>query len=151
MPARRLAGPGIIALGVVLTLARAPKAADDSSSPRAVVDKYCLSCHSTRVRTAGLDLERLDLSTPGADAETWEKIIAKLRAGSMPPPGRPRPDNATYRDVATKLEREVDRVWATHPDPGRMAAVHRLNRAEYNNAIRPAASRARRQATAARR
>jgi mono/diheme cytochrome c family protein len=136
MPARRLAGPGIIALGVVLTLARAPKAADGSSSPRAVVDQYCLSCHSTRVRTAGLDLERLDLSTPGADAETWEKIIAKLRAGSMPPPGRPRPDNATYRDVAAQLERAVDRAWATHPDPGRMAAVHRLNRAEYNNAIR---------------
>jgi hypothetical protein len=73
---------------------------------------------------------------PGANADAWEKVIAKLRAGSMPPPGRPRPDNATYHAVAARLEREVDRAWAAKPNPGRIAAVHRLNRVEYNNAIR---------------
>ena len=73
---------------------------------------------------------------PGANAEVWERVIAKLRAGSMPPPGRPRPDAATYRAVASSLETEIDRAWAAHPNPGRINAVHRLNRTEYNNAIR---------------
>ena len=66
----------------------------------------------------------------------WERVIGKLRAQSMPPPGRPRPDTATYRAVATMLERDIDRAWAAAPKPGRIAAVHRLNRTEYSNAIR---------------
>src|SRR5436190_8495188 len=108
-------------------------------SPRAVVNQYCVTCHSARVKTAGLDLETFNLDAPGgspANAETLEKIIAKLRAGSMPPPGRPRPDKATYRAVAGRLEQDVDRAWLANPDPGRMAAVHRLNRVEYNNVVR---------------
>jgi hypothetical protein len=62
-------------------------------------------------------------------------VIAKLRAGSMPPPGVPRADAATYRTVATSLENEIDRAWGAQPNPGRIGAVHRLNRAEYSNAI----------------
>ena len=66
----------------------------------------------------------------------WERVVEKLRAGSMPPPGRPRPDAATYLAAATELESALDRAWAAHPDPGRIGAVHRLNRTEYTNAIR---------------
>jgi len=152
MPARTAAGLKVFAFiagaGVALTLSGARIAArprpnppqatsvPDPSSPRALVDQYCVSCHSSKLRTAGLDLETLDLTTPGPNADAWEKVIAKLRAGSMPPPGRPRPDNATYHAVAARLEREVDRAWDAKPNPGRIAAVHRLNRVEYNNAIR---------------
>jgi hypothetical protein len=99
-------------------------------------DKYCITCHSQKARTAGLDLETLDLSNPGANGEAFEKIILKLRAGSMPPPGQPRPDAATYQAVATTMENLADREWAAKPNPGRIGAVQRLNRAEYNNAIR---------------
>jgi mono/diheme cytochrome c family protein len=106
------------------------------SAPRAVADKYCVSCHNQRLRTGGLALDGLDLATPGANADTWERVIAKLRAGSMPPPGRPRPDAATYQAVASWMETEIDRAWAAHPNPGRTSAVHRLNRTEYNNAVR---------------
>jgi mono/diheme cytochrome c family protein len=111
-------------------------AAPASSSPRAIVDQYCVSCHNARLRTAGLDLASLNLTAPGANTDVWEQVIAKLRAGSMPPPGRPRPDRATYHAVASRLEQDVDRAWEANPDPGRIAAVHRLNRAEYNNAVR---------------
>jgi hypothetical protein len=102
------------------------------TQPKAVLDKYCLSCHNPRLRTAGIDLENVDFS----NTELSERVIAKLRAGSMPPPGSPRPDPATYRAVAASLEREIDRVWEANPNPGKVAAVHRLNRSEYNNAIR---------------
>src|SRR6185295_5092202 len=92
--------------------------------------------HNQRLHTAGLELDSLDLTTPGANTETWEKVIARLRAGSMPPPGVARPDKATYRAAASSMEHDIDRAWAANPNPGRISAVHRLNRAEYNHAIR---------------
>ncbi len=106
------------------------------AAPAAVFDKYCVSCHNQRLRTAGFAIDSLDATNAAANPEAWEKVIAKLRAGSMPPPGRPRPDPATYRSVATALENDIDRAWASTPNPGRINAVHRLNRTEYNNAIR---------------
>jgi len=105
-------------------------------APRAVLDTYCITCHNQRLKTGGLALDAVDVTAPAANAETWEKVIAKLRAGSMPPPGRPRPDAATYRTVAGWLENEIDRAAAAKPPRGRTIAVHRLNRSEYNNAIR---------------
>jgi len=110
--------------------------AQQASAPRAVLDTYCITCHNQRLRTGGLALDGLDVTTPATNAETWEKVIAKLRAGSMPPPGRPRPDAATYRTVASWLENEIDRATALKPAHARTIAVHRLNRSEYNNAIR---------------
>ena len=107
-----------------------------SSSPQAVVNQYCVTCHNQRLRTAGLALDSLDATNPSANAEVWERVIGKLRAQSMPPPGRPRPDAATYRSAATMLERDIDQAWAAHPKPGRIGAVHRLNRTEYTNVIR---------------
>jgi hypothetical protein len=107
-----------------------------SAAPKALIDQYCLGCHSQRLHTAGLDLESLSAAGPGVNPETWEKVIARLRARSMPPPGQPRPDAAAYRTVAGALEQDIDRAWSAHPDPGRIGAVHRLNRAEYANAVR---------------
>src|SRR5580704_5604401 len=106
------------------------------TEPRAVLNQYCITCHSKALHTAGVDLESVDLANPGASAEVLEKVILKLHAQSMPPQGRPRPDPATYRAIASSLERDIDRAWEAHPNTGRLAAVHRLNRAEYNNAIR---------------
>ena len=103
---------------------------------RAVLDTYCITCHNQRLRTGGLALDRLDTTNPGANAEVWENVIAKLRTGSMPPAGRPRPDAATYRAVASALENDIDRASAASPNPGRINAVHRLNRTEYQHAIR---------------
>jgi mono/diheme cytochrome c family protein len=106
-----------------------------ASEPRSVVSRYCISCHSTRLKTAGLVLETLDLDKLPDDAEIWEKVVRKLRAGAMPPVGAPRPDAATSDALASWLENTLDRAAAAKPDPGR-PALHRLNRAEYANAIR---------------
>src|SRR5450755_2300991 len=96
---------------------------------RAFLDTYCITCHNQKLHTAGLALDSVDAAQPSAHAEVWERVIAKLRAGSMPPPGRPRADAATYREIASSLENEIDKAWVARPNPGRVSAVHRLNRA----------------------
>jgi len=124
----------------VLLRAQAPAAAQrpaaTQANPRAFIDTYCLGCHNDKLRTSGLSLEKLDVANPGANAEVWERVIGKLRSGSMPPAGMPRPNADTYRAIYTSLENEIDRAWAANPNPGRIGSVHRLNRAEYGNAIR---------------
>ena len=112
--------------------AQAPKTPD----PRAFLNTYCIACHNQKLRTAGLALDTVDVSQPSANAEVLERVIAKLQAGSMPPPGLPRPAATVYHAVASSLENEIDKAWAANPNPGPINAVHRLNRAEYNNAIR---------------
>jgi mono/diheme cytochrome c family protein len=102
---------------------------------RDVLTKYCVTCHNARMKTAGLLLDELDVNKVGADAEQWEKVATKLRTREMPPPGRPRPDSATYDKMTALVEGNLDAFAAAHPNPGRVA-VHRLNRAEYTNAIR---------------
>ncbi len=97
---------------------------------------YCTGCHNERLKTAGLALDTADPTHAGMRAQMWELVVARLRAGSMPPPGVPRPDPPAYRAVAIALENEIDRAWTSNPNPGRVDAIHRLNRAEYNNAIR---------------
>jgi mono/diheme cytochrome c family protein len=102
---------------------------------RATLDRYCVTCHNQRLRTAGLALDKLDLDNVGESAPAWEKAIRKLRSGAMPPAGMPRPDKASYGSLIAYLETTVDRVAAATPDPGR-PTIHRLNRAEYANAVR---------------
>ncbi|HIM52061.1 MAG TPA: DUF1592 domain-containing protein [Acidobacteria bacterium] len=104
-------------------------------SPREVLDRYCVTCHNERLRTGGLALDTVDTERVGNDAAVWEKVVRKLRTGMMPPSPRRRPDAATYASTVSYFETALDRVAAANPNPGR-PAVHRLNRAEYTNAIR---------------
>ena len=100
------------------------------------VRRYCVTCHNDRLRTAEFSLDGVDLSDLGGHAEQWEKVINKLRTRTMPPVGRPRPEIETYDALASWLESELDQYAADRPNPGRTEAFHRLNRAEYANAIR---------------
>jgi mono/diheme cytochrome c family protein len=110
-------------------------AAADPAAVRATLDRYCVTCHSQRLKTGGFALEGLDLSDVPAHPEAWEKVVRKLRAREMPPPGVPRPDATVLASTATFLENTLDAAATAAPNPGRVA-VHRLSRAEYRNAIR---------------
>ena len=102
-----------------------------AATQRAVLDKYCVTCHNERLNTANLKLDKLDLAH--LDRATGEKVVRKLRAGVMPPSGMPRPDPDTRETLIGWFEGELDRVADTHlPPPG----LHRLNRTEYANTIR---------------
>src|SRR5688500_12607152 len=107
-----------------------------ASPQQAIVTRYCVTCHNDRARTGGLSLERLSVSSVGDHPEVWEKVVQKVRANLMPPPDRPRPDRATLKNLVRALEASLDRASDVKPDPGRTEALHRLNRAEYRNAVR---------------
>ena len=107
-----------------------------SDSRDALLERYCITCHNERLKTGNLALDTLDLTKVGSSAPVWEKVVRKLRAGVMPPAGRPRPDETTYDAFVGWLEGELDRAAAAHPNPGRTETFHRLNRSEYQNAIR---------------
>ncbi len=125
------------ALVAAVLLTAWPAAGQPSdTAERALLDRYCVTCHNDALRTAGLALDNLDLDRVGDHADVWEKVVGKLRAGMMPPAGRPRPDGEALGRLVAYLEAELDRAAAAHPDPGRSAALRRLNATEYRNAVR---------------
>ena len=130
---------GIVALAGLCSSAaaeaQAPRADPPPPAQAELLRTYCVTCHNQRLQTAGLALDTLDIEDAGAAAGVWEKVVARLRSGAMPPVGRPRPDAVDRAALVSWLETSIDRAAASAPNPGR-PAVHRLNRAEYVNAIR---------------
>jgi mono/diheme cytochrome c family protein len=119
-------------IGVAQTPAQAvPRPAHD----RALLTRYCVGCHNDKLKTAGLALDTLNLESVGEAADVWEKVVWKLRGGIMPPAGRPRPTPEAIDEFASWLEGELDHAALAAPEPGRVPQ-HRLNRAEYVNAVR---------------
>ena len=112
--------------------------ATDAAKYRAWVNQYCVGCHSGRAPQPGNDpvnLESASLTDPIKDAATWERVLRKLRVRAMPPAGVPRPQEAEYAAFTSWLADSLDRAWAGRATPG-LFVIHRLNRAEYHNAIR---------------
>src|SRR5690349_14257512 len=101
---------------------------------QALVSKYCTGCHNDRAKVGGFSWTTIDLADPGQNVHQTEKVIRKLRAGMMPPAGRPRPERVAINAFASALETAVDRSAAAHPFAG-APELHRLNRTEYRNAI----------------
>jgi len=99
------------------------------------VSHYCVTCHNQRLKTAGLMLDTLDLAKIPSNAETWEKVIVKLSTGAMPPAGMPHPDAAATNKFVSSIETQIDGAAQAKPYAGR-PLLHRMNRAEYADAIR---------------
>src|ERR1051326_3929171 len=116
----------------------AAPSADSVAAQKAIVTQYCMTCHSDKAKSAGMDsarkinFDQLDVAHVGKDAKTWELIVRKLRAGMMPPVNMKRPEPATYKGFITWLENELDKNALNYtPPPG----LHRLNRTEYTNML----------------
>ncbi len=114
---------------------KASAAVPAAAAQRALLDQYCVLCHNDRLKIDNFSLQKADISAVGDHPEIWERVVRKLRAGMMPPPGMKRPPLAQYEGLRDWLEAELDRKAAAHPDPGSVV-MHRLNRTEYANAIR---------------
>jgi len=124
-------------------IAAAPAAAEAATgsapaaeSSRRLLDRYCVACHNDRLETAGLSLQEIDVLHVAEGAETWEKVVRKLRTGTMPPSNRPQPPAAARQALLAWLETSLDAASEANPNPGRTETLRRLNRTEYQNAIR---------------
>ena len=100
-PAKRVSGPP-----------------DQPALSRELLDRYCVSCHNERLKTAGLLLDRVNLADVQTHAGELEKVVRKLRKGTMPPVGQPRPDPASVDAFVRTLEATLDKVAASSPQPG---------------------------------
>jgi hypothetical protein len=138
---RVVAAVFVVALGVIAAAAGFSHSAVQAShsvggfAPSTVANQYCIFCHSKELKTAGVVLEGLDFSQIGPNAPVLERVLRKVRTGEMPPAGMPRPDAALAATFTNWLVEALDRDAAAHPNPGR-TTLHRLNRAEYSNAVR---------------
>ncbi len=103
---------------------------------QAVLDKYCVSCHNDRVKAAGVSLKPTAAKTPADNPALWEKVVQKLSHRHMPPIGLPRPDEQSYNSTISSLTEVLDLAASSRPNAGRTGAFRRLNRVEYQNAIR---------------
>jgi len=101
-----------------------------------MIDRYCVTCHNQKLKTAGLMLDKADVASPGAAGEIWENVIRRLRTSTMPPPNMPQPSTEDRRALLSWLETSLDQAAAAKPNPGRTDTLRRLNRTEYQNAIR---------------
>jgi hypothetical protein len=133
---RMLAAGASVLIMATLCPAQTKKPSSASASPidiRASLEEYCVICHNNGMRSGGLALDTLDPTHMEANPEKWEKVVRKLRAGMMPPVGMERPDALEFEQLIGAMEKELDRTAVVKmPAPG----LHRLNRAEYSNAIR---------------
>jgi hypothetical protein len=134
---------GLISAAMLLTIS-VTSAQNRTETPRAVapgpldaalLKQYCVTCHNQRAKTANLTLDTLDYASLEKDAETWEKVIRKIKTGMMPPSGARRPSRAELDGFANEIEKRLDGAASRSPHPG-APALHRLNRTEYGNVIR---------------
>ena len=109
--------------------------AADGDAFRSMIQTHCVACHNDDLRTAGVSLQGLDPANVSGHGAVWEKVLRKISAGEMPPAGAPAPEASVSAEFAAGLEAALDAAAASDPNPGRPLA-HRLNRAEYRNAIR---------------
>ncbi len=131
----RVSVTGLVTFALAGAALDAQQASSSAAENTTLVETYCLTCHNERLRTGEMVLEGKDPSNVAADPETWERVVRKLRAGTMPPSGRPSPDAAVRAAFVDRLEADLDAAAAVAPNPGR-SGIHRLNRVEYGNAIR---------------
>jgi len=129
---------GIGALPEAPRTARAQQplaAATAGDQGQALVKRYCVGCHNDRLKSGSLSLEPLDLVKLSDHADVWEKVVRKLEAGMMPPPGAARPAPAQTAAFVTGIKASLDQAAASKPNPG-PSLLRRLNRVEYANAVR---------------
>ena len=125
-----------IEAGAAARAASAGQAASARALPaQGVVDRYCVTCHNARMKAGGLALDALKVADAAREAQTWEKVVRKVRTGMMPPSGAPRPDRPALDGLAASVEDAIDRAASAAPDPG-APSLHRMNRTEYGNAVR---------------
>ncbi len=125
----------VLSLATLLVVSIQVQSASIDNQQWAVIDSYCTDCHNLEDFSGGFAFDLLAPDAIHEDAELWEEVVRKLRGGMMPPPGEPRPDASALDSLVAGLELALDETAAANPNPG-APVLHRMNRAEYANAVR---------------
>ena len=120
----------------LVALSAENSSAAQGSTEQALINRYCVTCHNDKAKTAGLSLASLEIEKAGEHAEVWERVVQRLATRTMPPAAARRPDEAEYSALVSYIEASLNRAAAANPNPGRVATFRRLNSTEYQNAIR---------------
>jgi len=124
-----------LALGILVPgIAQAQSDGIDNKHVR-MLDQYCMDCHNLDDFAGGLAFDLMDTDNLLTDAESWEKVLLKLKAGMMPPLGNDRPNEREVEAFVEDLAHGIDTAWSEKPNTG-APLLHRMNRTEYQNAIR---------------
>lgn len=123
-------------MSLLVLAAVAPTGRGQPALVKDLVTQHCLECHNRDDKRSGLALDRVLSEDLAAHTKVWERVVRKVSARQMPPLGKPRPDERAYDAFVAALETALDRAAAAHPDPGRTPTLRRLNRTEYQNAVR---------------
>ncbi|NKB33010.1 MAG: DUF1592 domain-containing protein [Pseudomonadales bacterium] len=123
-------------LALLLSIPGTAPAQTSAELLKATLNQYCLACHNDTLSTADVSFQNIDLSDLEAHGGLPEKVLSQLRNRRMPPMEMPKPSEDVYNEIVNWLETEIDALAAADPNPGRTDTFHRLNRAEYANAIR---------------
>ena len=118
------------------TAAAAATANEPTANQKALLDRYCVTCHNARLKTADLSLENLDVTTCRRTPRPGKRSSASCAPAPCRRPAGRVPTRHAYASMVSWLETEIDRDASAHPNPGRTESLHRLNRAEYRNAVR---------------
>ena len=97
---------------------------EDAAAQRALVSRYCATCHNEKLKTAGLLLDKANVENPSADGAIWETVLRKLRGNAMPPANAPKPEPAALKAFTNYLETSLDQAAAAHPNPGQIGRAH---------------------------
>ena len=129
------AGCGLLLLVTLPSLVNAQESLV-SRDLRVLLDRNCVTCHNSTLKTANVILDVANIDDLSADPQLWEKVVTKLTLRAMPPVGMPvRPTESEYKAILAYLETRLDKLAQENPEPGR-PTIHRLNRTEYTNAVR---------------
>lgn len=109
---------------------------DSAAEYRDTLNRYCVTCHNEKLKTANLMLDWVDVGKVSEAPHIWERVITRLSLEAMPPVGMPRPDDDFYETFPAYLKSNLDQAATNNPNPGRTVSAHRLNRSEYSNAVR---------------
>lgn len=122
---------------VLAASALAHAAASFDTAVRPILNNVCTACHNDNLQSGNLNITPLlDPATLKTRREAWERILAKLQSGEMPPKGIPKPPADQLAAMVQYIQTELDRAGhSAKIDPGRIV-THRLNRSEYSNTIR---------------
>jgi mono/diheme cytochrome c family protein len=126
-----------VALGLLLAAVGPLSAADLPPANRQFIEKHCVECHGAETKKGDLNLEELKFDPRNStNFSRWVLIHDRVSKGEMPPKKKPRPEQTELEAFTKSLSSELVSVERARMAKEGRATRRRMNRYEYENALR---------------